>query len=464
MMRACSPASAASAKRAGLLTLGLLVSTAGEAPLAAQVRPVAIEGATILTGAGARIERGTLVFQGGKITAVGHAATVPFLTRRIKAEGKYVTPGLIDVSSTLALRHQPDGRPATARAADAFDLYATHELRAAWRAGVTAVYLPAWTANGVGGLGAIARLAAHARREEVFLRCEADLCVALGATDQFGTLARLKSFEELRQQFRAARQYRQAWDDYAEALKQYEQKLAERARQTATQPTSAPIAASPPETDTGKEEAEKELQKPAEPEKNRQAELLLRVLDGQSRLRVRAERSADILNALELADEFNLALIIEGAAGAPAVGDELAARQVPVVLTGPLETVAFAPGARREAQAEAAARLARAGATVFFGSGELAAGEGPNLIALLTRAAGYGFKPGDGLELLTGRAADLLGVGQEIGRLEPGKHADVVIWSADPLSPAAVVERVFVAGHEVYQSDNDQHQLIEEQE
>ena len=68
-------------------------------------------------------------------------------------------------------------------------------------------------------------------------------------------------------------------------------------------------------------------------------------------------------------------------------------------------------------------------------------------------AAGCGFGADVALEALTAGAARLLGVEQEIGRLEPGLKADLVIWSDHPFAPGARVEQVYIDGREVYRAD-----------
>lgn len=436
----------------------IVVGALATAPAGGQVRPVAIQEATVLTGSGAIIERGTVVFQNGKISAAGPQASPPLLARKIAARGKTVTPGLIDVSGTLALRYDPAVGRATARAADAFDRYAEHELRGALRQGVTTVYVPAWTTSGVGGLGAVVRLIPRGSPDDIVLNGEADLCAAIGADGREGPLARVKTSEDLRRRFRTAKEYREAWEDYEESLKEYEEKLAERAKKAEQQepPKGGAAAEEPPKpAETDNEEKKEELKKPAEPAKDREADVLLRVLDGKLRLRLIVNHPADILNALELAAEFNIALVIEGAAGAHGVAQELAEHRIPVVVTGPVDSLGFTPGAGRYARADGPALLQQAGVDVYFGSGALGPTEVPNLASRVARAAGHGFDLDAGLSLLTGKAAALLGVEKEIGRLEPGRQADLVIWSAHPLSPGAVVERVFIAGREVFRSDKE---------
>lgn len=429
-------------------------------PAAAQMRPVAIQDATLITGTGDVVTRGTLVLQDGKITALGTDVKPPFLSRRIPAAGKYVTPGLIDVWSTLALRWEPALGQPLAQAADAFDRYAEYELRAAWSAGITAAYLPARAASGFSGLGAVVRLVPPGASDGVVAKPEAALCAALGVVEGEGPLARVKIMEEMQRRFQAAKDYREACNDYEDALKEYELKLAERAK-AGTVSASKPAVGKPTgnkaaeskKSDDG-EEKKDELKKPAQPENDRVAKALLRVIDGDLRFRVTAQSPADILNAVELADQFNLALVIEGGAGAALVADELARHQVPVVLTAAPPPMAFTGGVEREARADTPAALQEAGVPVYFGSGVLPTPDAaPNLALRVASAIGHGFRADDALAAITSRAARFLGLEKELGRLEPGLRADVVVWSAHPLSPGARVEIVFVGGREVYRAD-----------
>lgn len=456
---------------ANLLVVGVLVCTLLlGAPAAAQIRPVAIENATVLTGTGLTLAPGTVTFQGGKITAVGKDVESTFLTRKIAARGKYVTPGLIDAHSTLALRWQPTPGLATAKAADAFDWFAEDEFRNGWRGGITAVYLPARTSGGIGGFGAVLRLGPSDDAGNLLLSDKTVLCATVAGAAPQGPLARIKVTEELRRRFQAAKDYRDAWNDYEENVKEYETKLAERAKKeasAASKPAAGKDVANKkdaanssepkkPESGEKKDEKKDELKKPDQPPKDRVAEVLLRVLDGELRLRVEAHEPADILNVLDLAEEFNLAVIVEGATGAYLVADRLAERHVPVVLSAPAAPLAFAPGPARFERPEAAAILRQAGVDVYFGSGVLPSPEAaPQLALRAARAVGHGFDPDAAFESITFGAARLLGVEQEIGQLREGLKADLVIWTDHPLSGSARVERVFVGGREVYHTGDE---------
>ncbi len=354
------------------------------------------------------------------------------------------------------------------RASDAFDRYATEELRILWQEGITSVNLPARSGPGFGGFNAVLRL--RPEDEKMLLKPEAALAATLGVgwSETQGPLTRVKLAGELRRRFQQAREYRDAWNDYQDAVKEYEEKLAERAKKSVeTKPagkSADPKPSEPPKGDKKeppKDEKKDELKKPEEPAKDRAAETLLRVIDGDLRLWVEAHEPADILNALEAADEQNLAVVITGATGAWLVADELARRHVPVVLTAPpeplnraaLDGVAF--GADGDyARADAAAILARAGVDVYFGSGVLSGPDAaPHLALRVARAVRSGLDETAALEALTSRAARLLGIPKEAGRLGPGMPADLVIWSDHPLAAGARAERVFIGGQEVWVAD-----------
>ncbi len=441
-----------------------------------QVRPVAIEGATILTGDGATIAGGRLLFQGGKITGVGRDVSKPFLARSIDAKGRYVTPGLIDAYSTITLGVATAGGQAVARASDAFDPYDRDDLRAALAQGVTAAFVPARAAGGVGGLGAVVRLRPGASRAEAVLKEDAALCATLNPEGRQRPVERVRALVELRKVFQAAREYRESWDTYLEDLKEYEDKLAERAKKgeaagndTRPKPESKPGGPGPQSgesrsgpagkaqerkdepkgADAKAEEKKDEIKKPTAPNIDRNLAQILKALDGELRVHIEAHEPADILNVLELAAEFNLALVLNGAAGAGEVAPRLAAAAVPVVLASPPAPLAFMPGPDRLAQADAAARLRAAGVEVYFGSGHVPSGASPVLALQAARAVGHGYDD-EALATLTSRAARLLGVADQVGRLAAGLQADVVIWSDHPFAAGARVERVFIAGREVY--------------
>ena len=126
-------------------------------PAHAQMRAVALKRGTLLTGDGRTIREGTLLFQNGRISRIGKDFKTPFLTKGVSARGKFITPGLIDVWSTLALRTGGGSDDPQARAADGFDRYAADEVEGALAGRVPAVAFPARPRSGGGGRGGLRR-------------------------------------------------------------------------------------------------------------------------------------------------------------------------------------------------------------------------------------------------------------------------------------------------------------------
>ena len=158
------------------------------------------------------------------------------------------------------------------------------------------------------------------------------------------------------------------------------------------------------------------------------------VLDGRVPLMLDADRASDIESALKLARDYNLKLIVTGAAEAWIVADKLAAAHVPV-MTGAMNNIpeTFASLGTRQ---ENAGLLRRAGVTVLIignaGGGDEDAFNVRNLRFEAGNAVAYGMTRDDALRAITLTPAEVFGVADRVGSLQAGKDADVVVWSGDP--------------------------------
>jgi hypothetical protein len=167
------------------------------------------------------------------------------------------------------------------------------------------------------------------------------------------------------------------------------------------------------------------------------------ILSGQVPLVVGAHSRADILQALDLASEFKLRIIIRGGEEAWRVADRLAKAKVGVILnpTDNLPTSFEVLGAR----SDSAAILRKAGVQVA-----IIGNDSTHRVAEMRFNAGMavarGLNYADAIDAITLTPARLFGLDGQIGSLSKGKQADIVVWSGDPLEPLTQVEQVFVRG------------------
>src|SRR5690606_4294014 len=173
-------------------------------------------------------------------------------------------------------------------------------------------------------------------------------------------------------------------------------------------------------------------------------EALARVLSGEAAALVTAHRAHDILTALRLADEFGLRLVLDGAAEAYLVTDQLSDARVPVILHPPM---ARPGGDLQSATFETAKLLRDAGITVAIQSGYEASVPKTRVVlfeAAIAAANGLGME--DALRTITIDAARILGIGDRVGSLAEGKVADLVLFDGDPFEYTSHVCTVIAGG------------------
>ena len=147
---------------------------------------------------------------------------------------------------------------------------------------------------------------------------------------------------------------------------------------------------------------------------------------------------------MRLAKEFKLKLVLSGGAEAWQIASEIAAAGVPV-LVEPLDNIPSydALGIRYEN----AALLAKAGVTVALM--ETDTHKSRNLRQQAGNAVSYGMTWDQALRSVTLVPAQIFGVADRYGSLEPGKVANVVVWSGDPFEFTTGVEHVLIRGKEI---------------
>ena len=175
-------------------------------------------------------------------------------------------------------------------------------------------------------------------------------------------------------------------------------------------------------------------------------EALVSVLEGNRSMIFNANRASDIEIVIKLASEFSLSAIIVGGAEAWMLAHELAAANVAVIIDG----TANLPGNfdRINARLESGGILAAAGVRVAFGAGAQTH-QARNITQSAGNAVANGMDWDDALAAITLAPAEMYGVAAEVGSIEAGKSADLVIWGADPLELTSYPEQVFIQGESV---------------
>jgi imidazolonepropionase-like amidohydrolase len=391
---------------AAALLLTLALGSAG-------AQTIAITGATIYPVSGPKIANGTVLIRDGKIAAVGATVPIPSGAARIDAAGRWITPGLIQTGTTLGIKLLESGGlaqtaedsvggevKAAFNVADGIDP-ASLTIPVARREGITGTL--AVPSDGlVPGQGVLFDLAGD-RLEDLLVKSPAVMVVDLSETGkEAGGGSRAGSVQRLRRTLRDALEYSGRKDDYRKAQMQ-------------------------------------QLSESAE-----DLEALQPVLRGELPVLALANRRSDIENALRLAREFKLRLVVWGGAEAWQSAAELAAARVPVVIEPLTDIPTFdALGPRLDN----ATLLRAAGVTTVLAQHDMAH------FRDLRQAAGNAVRNGlswdDALRAVTLTPAEVFGVQDRYGSVDPGKVANLVVWSGDPLDFSSTAEHVFIRGREV---------------
>ncbi len=389
---------------------------------------VAITGGRVVPVTADPVENGTVLIEDGKITAVGADLAVPDGAQVIDAAGQWVLPGFVEVHGHVGVHEEAQGwagsdtnemtEPVTAqvRALDAINP-ADLGFRDAITGGVLAVNVNPGSGNPIGGQTVALRCWGRTV-DEMLLREPSGLKSALGENPKrvYGEQGKMPSTRlgtaaVIRGAFVAAANYLAKLD--AEAAK--------------------------PEAD----------RKPVD--RDLKLEALGRVLRREIPWRQHCHRADDIATALRIAEEFGYDLVIDHGTEAHLVADLLAARNIPVII-GPLFTSRSKVELLNRSLANPG-RLARAGVTIAITTDHPVV---PIhfLVHQATLAVKEGLDRDTALAALTINPARIAGVDGRLGSIEPGKDADLVLWSGDPLDVFSRAQRALIGGREIYSWNN----------
>jgi imidazolonepropionase-like amidohydrolase len=412
-----------------LLTVGIArpLAASPEIPGAKQNRPIALVGGVIHPVSGPRIEGGVLLFEKGKITAVGKDVAIPEGAERIDLKGQHVYPGLIDAHTSLGLveihsvRGTVDDRETGEINPNVKAQVAVNpdsELIPVTRSGGVLLALTAPEGGLISGTSAVIQLDGWTW-EDMTLKAD----VAMQAS--WPRMAPMHTWrldetvgEQLSNRDKSLRAIKQAVAD----ARAYATAKRARAEQGGT----------PPDHDA-------------------RWEAMIPVLEGKMPLMIAANETQQIQSAVAFAQHEGLKLIILGGYDAPDCAELLKKYDIPVIVTGVMRL----PTRRYDAYDAAytvPARLHKAGVRYCIsGAGRM--GNTRNLPHQAGMAVAYGLAREEALKSVTLYAAQILGVADRVGSLAAGKDATLIVTDGDPLEINMHVTQAFVQGRRVDLSD-----------
>jgi imidazolonepropionase-like amidohydrolase len=391
-----------------------------------------IRGATILDGAGRRLDHADLLLRNGRVAAIGPGLAAPEGVTVISGDGRWVTPGIVDPHSHLGNFPTPytaedaqhsdvneDSDPNTAQ------VWAQHAVNPqdpgfarALAGGVTTLQILPGSTNLFGGRSVVVHnVPATTAQGMIFagapfglkMACGENVIHAYGDSGRF-PVSRMGAVAGQRAAWLAARRYLDAWLKYERG------------------------------------------DSPDPPERDLKLDTLAGALQGDILVHVHCYRADDMAQMLDMAREFGFRIT--------AFHHAAEAYKIPGLLVREGVCVAVWPdwwGWKREAYdaiRENAAYVDYAGGCVSMHSDSGISGQRLNVEAAKAMAAGVragiAITPQHAIEWITLNPARLLGLADRIGSLEPDKAADVVIWSGDPFSIYTHADQVFIDGALAY--------------
>jgi imidazolonepropionase-like amidohydrolase len=387
---------------------------------------IALTGARILTVTRGEIARGVILIQGTTILDVGAEVKIPPGARVIDVKGTIITPGLIDSHSHLGLG--PSGGvtednettdPVTPQLRIVDSIHPEgmgpdkNQFRNALQEGVTTVIARPGSGNVIGGQSAVIKLVGKTVDEMVVL-FPADMKMALGQKGSYAAKGQMP-MTKMGTAYLVRRAMLEA-QEHKEALARYD-------REKERRPDAAP------------------------PARDLKREAMLKVLNREIPVHIHVSSADDIMTAVRLSDEFSfLRLSLGHAVDSYKVADELAKKGV-IVVVGPQMIVYDDEGKL----INLADYLVKHGVEVNIMSDADVVQE-QYLRYQAAIAIKYGMDPAEALKAITINPARVVGLDKRIGSIEPGKDADLVVFSSDPFDIQSRVLRVIVNGKIAYET------------
>jgi len=389
-----------------------------QVPAPPQRQPIALKGGTVHTVSGADIANGTVLFERGVITAVGAAADLPPGTKVIDVTGKHVYPGLIECSSQLGLV-EIDAVNATVDFREIGDV--NPNVQAQKAINPDSERFPITRSNGVAlavsvPVGGLIAGQASLLMLDGWTWEDMTLKTSVGMIVNWPPMT-LPAFADKDAQEKRLKQI----DDQIGAIK----KAFEEARAYMTARTTAGRFH---KTDV-------------------RWEAMLPVLNRTLPVWVHANTLREIEAAADWAKEENVRMVLVGGADAWRCADMLKENGIPVIVT-PVKRLPLRRDSDYDEPFTLAGKLYRAGVPFAIAGGS-GSGNERNLPYHAAMAAAYGLPEEAALKAVTIFAAEILGVSEKIGSIEPGKDATIIVTDGTPLDIKTHTEMMFIQGRNI---------------
>ncbi len=401
----------------------------------AVAQTIVLEGGRIIPVSGETIKKGSILIRGSKILAVGKTVEVPFDAKVIDVSGKTLFPGMIDVHVAGLGLDRPNENVPVAPFLNVYDAIDPSLLffEDALRDGIAVLHLMQGNDCVIGGLSRVVHPIGMTPDEMTIVP---DLAIKIAITPKTG-FDRMLQMATLREAF-----LKFADDMERLAEERYEEKLRDEKKDLDVPPAVA------------RERGRALIRDEDIPDKDRNLLLLTR---GKLPAFIYCGRAMDVPRAIKIAKDngfFERCVLVLGSecykavdvlkeAGRPVVLDaELIHRETDPITGKEIET--FVPGVMDEAGVTFALQR-RSGTSL----GER------YLWYQAARCVREGISRAAALEAITLRPAQMLGLGDRFGTLEPGKDASILVLSGDPLDSQTWVEKVIIEGVPVYDKAED---------
>ena len=405
------------ARRFALACAVVPMYAAAQQPPTPAHNEVVIRNAVVMTVTHGNLRNGIVYVKDGKIAAVGESVNAPASATVIDAAGKYLTPGIVDSHSHLAL--DDDVNEATSPITpqmmmqDAFD-YQDKAIYRALAGGVTTSLLLHGSANMIGGQAVVIKHKYGAGRDAMlFPGAPRSIKFASGENPKrvYGSRnelpsTRMGNFAVQRDALVQAQDYIRSWDDYNAKVKR------------------------------GDKDA-------TAPKHDLKLEALADVLRGKLMVQIHCYRADEFLTEIAMAKEFGYHIrAFHHALEAYKVPEKVAAENIGIA------TFADWWGFKQEAWDAIpwnAVMSMRKGVRVAIKSDSDDFARRLNQEAAKTMRYG-GATEEEALKMITLNAAWIIGVDDKVGSIDVGKDADLVLWDGYPLSSTAVPNKVLIDG------------------